>query len=306
MTTAVTKLPALPSENLPSVTGFAGLSPAGASGLDHYLRSIQSYSLLTPEREVELSKRYRDEGDINAAEQLVVSNLRFVVHIARKYLGYGLPIQDLIQEGNIGLMRAVQRFDPSYGVRLTSFAAYWIKAEIYEFIMRNWRIVKVSTTRAQRKLFFKLRSLLPNNNRHALTQQEAHKIAEKLDVDSSDVIEMEARMKSPDVSLSQGKVHPDGTVSEAVTLHSKHEEDPEVSLLAENWQERVWQMISEKMSDLDDRSRDIVRSRWLSEEKATLDTLAKKYSVSIERIRQIEKAAIGKLREHLSPLIDQA
>lgn len=291
---------------LPAVSGFSGLSPRGPGGLDTYLKSIQTFSLLSQEREVELSRRLREEDDLVAAEQLVLSNLRFVVHIARKYQGYGLPLQDIIQEGNIGLMRAVQKFDPSYGVRLISFAAYWIKAEIHEFVMRNWRIVKVSTTRAQRKLFFRLRSMLPGGNRNSLNSAEAKDIAEQLDVGVDDVVEMEMRMKGRDVSLEEARSADDGSIMEPVGLQCSPEDDPEARAEAEDWRSMAMQNIALKMAEFDERTRDIINSRWMTEDKATLETLGQKYSISVERVRQIEKAAILKLRDHLKPMAEQA
>ena len=262
---------------------------------DSYLNLIAQMPKLSIEQEYELAVRYRDTGDINAARELVMTNLRFVAHVARGYSGYGLPLADIVQEGNIGLMKAVKRFDPDMGVRLVSFAVHWIKAEIHEYVIKNWRIVKIATTKAQRKLFFNLRKL--KNDPNHLTQDDAEAIAASLDVDLKTVYEMEMRMEGGDVGLEPN--HEDGYEDNnfaPISYLEQHGADPALLLENSNWEDRKEDLLMTAMADLDDRSRDILASRWLNEEKATLHELAERYQVSAERIRQLEQNAMKKLK----------
>ena len=260
---------------------------------DSYLSLVARMPKLSAEQEYQLAVRYRDDGDIDAARELVMSNLRFVAHVARGYSGYGLPLADIVQEGNVGLMKAVKRFDPDMGVRLVSFAVHWIKAEIHEFVIKNWRIVKVATTKAQRKLFFNLRKMKKDLN--FLTQDDAEAIAENLDVDVKTVYEMERRLDSHDVGLEPSEGDDDYSVAPIAYLEQA-DADPAQLLESSDWQERKEEMLMVALSELDDRSRDILASRWLVEEKATLHELADRYKVSAERIRQLEQNAMKKLR----------
>lgn len=262
---------------------------------DSYLSIVARMPKLTAEQEYDLAVRYRDEADLDAARELVMSNLRFVAHVARGYAGYGLPLADIVQEGNIGLMKAVKRFDPDMGVRLVSFAVHWIKAEIHEFVIKNWRIVKVATTKAQRKLFFNLRKL--KKDLSYLTPDDAEAIAENLDVDVKTVMEMERRLDGRDVSLDPmvDDDSDDGSVAPIAYLE-QHNADPALLLENTDWQDRKEDLLSDAMLKLDDRSRDILTSRWLVEEKATLHELAARYNVSAERIRQLEQNAMKKLK----------
>lgn len=262
--------------------------------LGAYINTVHQIPILTPEQEQELAHRYYDEGDVEAARLLVMSHLRFVIHIARSYSGYGLPQADLIQEGNVGLMKAVKRFDPNKGVRLVSFAVHWIKAEIHEFVIRNWRIVKVATTKAHRKLFFNLRSLKKTNNQ--LTLDEAEAIAKDLNVTVKQVLEMESRLTSYDASFEaqsddddEGRYAPQHFLEDGV--------DPAEMVEDADWEENNNNALENAMNTLDDRSRDIVQQRWLNEQKATLHELAATYDISAERVRQIEKNAMDKIRE---------
>lgn len=262
--------------------------------LGAYINTVHQIPILTPEQEQELAHRYYDEGDVEAARLLVMSHLRFVIHIARSYSGYGLPQADLIQEGNVGLMKAVKRFDPNKGVRLVSFAVHWIKAEIHEFVIRNWRIVKVATTKAHRKLFFNLRSLKKTNNQ--LTLDEAEAIAKDLNVTVKQVLEMESRLTSYDASFEaqsddddEGRYAPQHFLEDGV--------DPAEMVEDADWEENNNSALETAMNTLDDRSRDIVQQRWLNEQKATLHELAATYDISAERVRQIEKNAMDKIRE---------
>lgn len=268
-------------------------SPVGS--LDAYIQAVGGIPVLSKEDEQALSRRFRDEGDLQAARDLVMAHLRFVVHIAKGYTGYGLPLGDLIQEGNVGLMKAVKRFDPDWGVRLVTYAVYWIRAEIHEFIIRNWRIVKVATTKAQRKLFFNLRNA--KKKLAWMNREEVDMVADNLSVDADDVIEMEARLYSRDRSF-------DGPIDmepEAPKVPSEYLQDyrfePETTLSEAEWQAFAHERLNEAMAELDERSRDIINQRWLADEKATLQELSEKYGISRERIRQIESAAIKKLRE---------
>ena len=262
---------------------------------DSYLSIVARMPKLSAEQEYDLAVRYRDEADLGAARELVMSNLRFVAHVARGYAGYGLPLADIVQEGNIGLMKAVKRFDPDMGVRLVSFAVHWIKAEIHEFVIKNWRIVKVATTKAQRKLFFNLRKL--KKDLSYLSPDDAEAIAENLDVDVKTVMEMERRLDGRDVSLDPmvDDDSDDGSIAPIAYLE-QHNADPALLLENTDWQDRKEDLLSDAMSNLDERSRDILTSRWLVEEKATLHELAARYNVSAERIRQLEQNAMKKLK----------
>ncbi len=263
---------------------------------DSYLNVVSQMPKLTPEQEYNLAIRYRDLGDLEAAKELVMSNLRFVAHVARGYSGYGLPLPDIIQEGNVGLMKAVKRFDPDVGVRLVSFAVHWIKAEIHEYVIKNWRIVKVATTKAQRKLFFNLRK--SKNHLGWLTQDEAKAMAEDLDVDIKTVYEMEKRMDGHDMAfdLPNDDVVEDGYCAPESYL-TQHNGDPAMLLENSDWQGHEEDVLAHAMTELDERSLDILNSRWLAEKKATLHELAERYNVSAERIRQLEKNAMKKLKE---------
>ncbi|QQD18935.1 RNA polymerase sigma factor RpoH [Spongiibacter nanhainus] len=267
------------------------LVPGG--DLSAYIQAVGSIPVLSAERERELAEDLHYQGDLEAARQLVMSHLRFVVHIAKSYSGYGLPQADLIQEGNVGLMKAVKRFDPSKGVRLVSFAVHWIKAEIHEYVLRNWRIVKVATTKAQRKLFFNLRSA--KKQLAWLSNDEAKAVANDLGVDVNEVRRMEGRLSSVDVGFDADADDESGVVAPVYYLEDKSG-DPAAVLEADNWEETSHQALTLAMSELDERSRDILQSRWLAESKATLHELADRYGVSAERIRQLEQAAMKKLR----------
>ena len=263
---------------------------------DNYLNVVGQMPKLSPEQEHELAVRYRDLGDLEAAKELVMSNLRFVAHVARGYSGYGLPLPDIIQEGNIGLMKAVKRFDPDIGVRLVSFAVHWIKAEIHEYVIKNWRIVKVATTKAQRKLFFNLRK--SKNHLGWLTHDEAQAIAKDLDVDIKTVYEMEKRMDGQDMAFDLPHDDSDDEGHSAPESYlMQHNADPAVLLENSDWQGHEEDLLANALSNLDERSLDILNSRWLADEKATLHDLAERYNVSAERIRQLEKNAMKKLKE---------
>jgi RNA polymerase sigma-32 factor len=263
--------------------------------LDAYVQTISTIPVLSIEEERALAERLFYQDDLEAARQLVLSHLRFVVHIARSYSGYGLPLGDLVQEGNVGLMKAVKRFDPGMGVRLVSFAVHWIKAEMHEYILRNWRIVKVATTKAQRKLFFNLRS--KKKGLGWMNNAEVTSIAGDLGVDEHVVRQMEGRMASVDTSFDMTASDDDDAVFLAPAQYLEdHSGDPAEQLEASNWEADSQTRLSGAMEALDERSRDILAQRWLMDEKATLHQLAAKYSVSAERIRQLEKNAIKKLR----------
>ncbi len=263
--------------------------------LESYIQATRTIPMLSAEEEKELATRLQEKGDLEAAQQLVLSHLRFVVHIARGYSGYGLSQADLIQEGNIGLMKAIKRFDPNYGVRLVSFAVYWIRAEIHEFILRNWRIVKIATTKAQRKLFFNLRS--SKKRLGWFKQEEIENVARDLGVSVKDVREMESRMSGQDLGFDE----PDDddershTISPVSYLQDT-EHEPAHTIEEENWQEHNNLRLTDAMNKLDDRSRDIIQQRWLADDKTTLHELAAKYHVSAERIRQLENNAIKKMK----------
>jgi RNA polymerase sigma-32 factor len=266
--------------------------------IESYLACVHSIPILTPEQEKELAFKLYENDDLDAARQLVLSHLRFVVHIARSYSGYGLPIADVIQEGNVGLMKAVDRFDPNKGVRLVSFAVHWIKAEIHEYILKNWRMVKIATTKAQRKLFFNLRS--KKKGLEWLTKDEAEQIAKDLDVDVKDVYHMDNRLSAGDASFDGP---PDDDESAAVApVHFLEDKryNPEDIVAEEEFNLHNQQELAEAISTLDERSKDIIFRRYLSEDKVTLHDLAEEYEVSAERIRQIENAALKKLKSVMS------
>jgi RNA polymerase sigma-32 factor len=270
--------------------------PTPVGSLEAYIDAVGRVPLLTEDEERSLALRYREDDDLDAARRLVLSHLRFVVKVARGYLGYGLAHSDLIQEGNIGLMKAVKRFDPGVGVRLVSFAVHWVRAEIHEFILKNWRIVKVATTKAQRKLFFNLRSAKKRSG--WLSHQEADVIASELGVDAKTVLLMEERMSAHDqafdVSTDDGEDDP-APVNYLADMRFEPSRQLEAVEEIQDGTERLTQALRR----LDDRSRDIVASRWLQEPKQTLQDLARKYSVSAERVRQIENQAFGTLRKVL-------
>ena len=269
--------------------------PAPVDSLDGYLQAINQAPMLSAEEEQELAQRLRLRNDLEAAQRLIVAHLRFVAHIARGYVGYGLPLADLIQEGNVGLMKAVKRFNPEMGVRLVSFAVHWIKAEIHEFILRNWRIVKVATTKAQRKLFFNLRS---QKKRLAwLNNDEVHRVAESLGVEPREVREMESRLTGHDMAFDPAaEADDDSAFQSPANYLEDHRYDPARQLEDADWSDNSTNNLHEALEVLDDRSRDILYQRWLAEEKATLHDLAQKYNVSAERIRQLEKSAMNKLK----------
>ena len=269
------------------------LSPGANIGA--YIQGVNTIPVLSAEEEHRLAEELYYQQDLDAARRLVLSHLRFVVHIARSYNGYGLNLSDLIQEGNVGLMKAVKRFDPERGVRLVSFAVHWIKAEIHEYILRNWRIVKVATTKAQRKLFFNLRS---QKKRLAwLTGDEAEAVARDLGVDVQQVYEMEKRLAARDPGFDAPEGDDDDNAYQAPAYYLEDKStDPAAQMEQSDWQEDSHRRMAAALQELDERSRDILQQRWLNEQKATLHELADKYGVSAERIRQLEKNALHKLR----------
>ncbi|HVS24455.1 MAG TPA: RNA polymerase sigma factor RpoH [Gammaproteobacteria bacterium] len=273
------------------------LLTARVGSLDQYIHAANSVPMLTAEEEHELAVKFRETNDLDAARRLVLAHLRFVVHVARGYAGYGLQLGDLIQEGNVGLMKAVKRFDPNVGVRLVSFAVHWIRAEIHEFVLRNWRLVKVATTKAQRKLFFNLRKA----KKHLgwLSRGETEAIAKDLGVSAREVNEMERRLSSYDVSFDPDPTD-DDSFAPAAYLPSPGS-DPAKAVEREDWDLDAHDRLDAALAKLDARSRDILARRWLAEEKSTLHELAAEYNVSAERIRQIEVSAIAKLRAQMVP-----
>ncbi len=277
------------------IAQHAGLGLAGPIGsFDAYLDRVSRIPVLSREREQELAQRFRRHNDLAAARELVLSHLRFVVHIARGYAGYGLPMNDLVQEGNIGLMKAVKRFDPSVGVRLVSFAVHWIRAEIHEHVLRNWRLVKVATTKAQRKLFFNLRRL--KKNLAWLSADETRAVAKDLGVSPAEVSEMERRLSARDLSFEAATdADEEESYSPAAYLPAP-DADPAEQVERDEWTSSSSEQLSAAMERLDDRSRAILQRRWMSDPKATLHELADEYGVSAERIRQIEAGAITRLR----------
>lgn len=266
--------------------------------LNAYIRQVSSIPVLSVEEEQALAVRFYQDDDLDAARQLVMAHLRFVVHVARSYMGYGLPLGDLIQEGNVGLMKAVKRFDPSVGVRLVSFAVHWIKAEIHDFVLKNWRIVKVATTKAQRKLFFNLRR--NKETLHQFTQEEAQRVAQDLGVTEKDVFEMESRLAAWDTSFD-APLDDDSDNSYAPESYLPSSTlDPADQIEQADWQERYTRKLTSALHALDDRSREILESRWLADNKPTLHDLAARYGVSAERIRQIETNAMKKLKDAIA------
>jgi len=274
---------------------FVLSGPVGS--FDAYMDKVSRIPVLSREDESVLATRFRNDGDLEAARQLVLSHLRFVVHIARGYSGYGLPLGDVVQEGNVGLMKAVKRFDPTVGVRLVSFAVHWIRAEIHEYVLRNWRLVKVATTKAQRKLFFNLRKM--KKNLAWLSHEETLAVARDLKVTPAEVTEMEKRLAARDLSFDPvpdaGSEDGDETYSPAAYLPAP-DSDPATQIENAEWEDTTGDRLQAAMKTLDPRARDIVVSRWTGEATATLHDLAGKYGVSAERIRQIEANAIKKLR----------
>lgn len=275
-----------------SLQTVASLSPG--ENLASYMQTVSSIPVLTADEENDLAERLYYDGDLDAARNLVMSHLRFVVHIARSYNGYGLPLSDLVQEGNVGLMKAVKRFNPERGVRLVSFAVHWIKAEIHEYILRNWRIVKVATTKAQRKLFFNLRSA--KKSLAWLTNDEADAVAKDLGVDVVQVREMEKRLSARDSAFDAPDDGDDDGYTAPVYFLEDKGSDPAAQLEAEDWEATNINKLETAMAKLDERSMDIIRRRWLSDSKATLHELADEYGVSAERIRQLEQNAMKKVR----------
>lgn len=273
-------------------TDFALAGPMGS--LDAYLDRVSRIPVLSREQEQRLAGDFREHGDLRAARELVLSHLRFVVHIARGYSGYGLPLGDLIQEGNVGLMKAVKRFDPGVNVRLVSFAVHWIRAEIHEYVLRNWRLVKIATTKAQRKLFFNLRRL--KKNLTWLSAEETAAVARDLGVSPSEVTEMEKRLAARDLSFDPTPESDEEEVYSPASYLPAADADPAESVEDAEWEADSSDRLQDAIGRLDDRSRDIVQRRWMTDEKATLHELADKYGVSAERIRQIEANALGKLR----------
>ena len=270
--------------------------PVGS--LDAYIQAVGAIDVLSKEDEQTLANRFRDEGDLDAARELVMAHLRFVVHIAKGYTGYGLPLADLIQEGNVGLMKAVKRFDPEYDVRLVSFAVHWIRAEIHEFVLKNWRIVKVATTKAQRKLFFNLRKA--KKSLAWLSHEETLAVAEDLGVTAKEVTEMEKRLHARDAIFDPAPdADDDNNFTPAAYLPSDNA-DPARLVETADFKDDASERMMAALKTLDDRSRDILESRWLTEDKLTLHDLADRYGVSAERIRQVEANAIKKLRNAMA------
>ena len=268
------------------------------SDIDKYLSQVYSIPVLTREEELELTREFYESEDIKVAHKLVISHLRFVVHIAKSYAGYGLPLADVIQEGNLGLLKAVKKFDPDKGVRLVSFAVHWIKAEIHEFILKNWRIVKIATTKAQRKLFFNLRSKKKSTG--WLSDKEAKKIAADLDVSYKEVMHMENRLNSADSAFDMPCDEEDDEKAFSPSQYLEdHSFSPDQIVEKENYESVNHTALMKNISTLDRRAQDIIRARWLDDHKLTLNELADKYSVSAERIRQIEASAFKKLKTSL-------
>ncbi len=269
--------------------------PLASGSLDQYIQNAQMIPMLTEEEEREYGRRLAEHGDLEAAQKLIMSHLRFVIRIARGYQGYGLPLADLIQEGNVGLMKAVKRFSPAHNVRLVSFAVHWIRAEIHEYVLKNWRIVKIATTKAQRKLFFNLRSA--KKRLGWFSQEEVEGVAKDLGVKPETVLEMESRLSNYDMAFDAPTDDDEDNLVAPSTYLSSPSSDPAQLLESSDWQEQRTQALAESLQNLDERSRDILMSRWMDDEnKATLHELADKYGVSAERIRQLEKNAMKKIR----------
>ena len=267
--------------------------------LESYIERVSGIPMLGREEELALARRFHEHQDLDAARDLVLSHLRFVVHIARGYMGYGLPVGDLIQEGNVGLMKAVKRFDPGMGVRLVSFAVHWIRAEIHEFVIRNWRLVRVATTKAQRKLFFNLRRM--KKNLAWLSEDETRAVAGELGVEPREVREMERRLSARDLSFDPVPDTGDDELIASPALYlPAPDADPAAIVEKDQWDGAVAGSLASALENLDERSRTVIKARWLAEDKKTLQELAADYGVSAERIRQIETAAIQKLRVAMS------
>jgi RNA polymerase sigma-32 factor len=276
---------------------FPTISTLG--NIDAYIQAAKRFPILTQEEEFRLATRFREEEDLDAARELVLSHLRLVISIARGYLGYGLPHADLIQEGNIGLMKAVKRFDPSHGVRLVSFAMHWIKAEIHEYVLKNWRMVRVATTKAQRKLFFNLRSMKPGSE--SLTPNQVGDISKQLSVKPAEVVEMETRLSGHDLAFESN--NDDDDVFSPIAYLQDNRSEPSRVLESRARDHLQGAGLQAALADLDGRSRRIVEARWLSDDAATLHDLAAEFGVSAERIRQIETKAMQKMRTSLAPLV---
>ncbi len=279
-----------------SVLSLNNISPG--RDLDGYIATVRRFPVLTAEAEKALAERFFNDNDLEAARELVLGHLRFVVHMARSYQGYGLGLGDLIQEGNVGLMKAVKRFDPNVGVRLVSFAVHWIKAEIHEYVLRNWRIVKVATTKAQRKLFFNLRGA--KKRLGWLSNDEAKAVADDLGVPVATVNQMESRLAGHDLAYDGYGSDDDEAPSAPVHYLEDRSANPEQLVTDEDWRTQANAKLTVALTELDERSRDILNKRWLSDNKQTLHELAAEYSVSAERIRQIEGNAIKKLRRSMA------
>jgi RNA polymerase sigma-32 factor len=274
--------------------------PSALGSLDQYIQAVNRFPLLTAEQEKDLGTRLQQHNDLDAARQMVMSHLRLVVAVSRHYLGYGLPQADLIQEGNIGLMKAVRRFDPDRGVRLVSFALHWIKAEIHEYILRNWRMMKVATTKAQRKLFFNLRGM--KKGHAGLTREQANEIARALKVKPEEVFEMETRLWSQDVALDP-QPNDEGESVSPIAYLTDDDDEPSKILEHEETERNHAAGLAKALETLDPRSRRIIEARWLKEgEESTLQTLANEYGVSAERIRQIEAKAMKTMRAQIGSL----
>ncbi|MFT5260570.1 MAG: RNA polymerase sigma-32 factor [Saprospiraceae bacterium] len=280
-----------PTTTLPVAMDISVGQDAGA-----YMNTVNRLPILSAEQERDLAIRFRDNDDVDAARDMVMSHLRDVVKVARGFMGYGLPLIDLIQEGNIGLMKAVKRYDPEHGVRLVSYAVHWIKAEIYDYVLKNWRIVKVATTKAQRKLFFNLRK--SKERLGWMTNDEVHKLADNLSVDTKTVREMESRLSGSDVSFDgPSDVDDDAPIVSPSQFLSNEESDPARIVANREYTEQRNESLSAALKGLDERSRDIVARRWLADDKPTLHDLADEYGVSAERIRQIEKRAMERMKD---------
>jgi RNA polymerase sigma-32 factor len=284
------------SKELALKNELALMGPMGS--LEAYIGIVNQTPVLSREEERDLAYRFQNENDLDAARKLILSQLRFVVHIARTYSGYGLPLADLIQEGNIGLMKAVKKFNPDRGTRLVTYAVHWIRSEIHEFVFNNWKIVKVATTKAQRKLFFKLRNAKKTIG--WLTNDEKNLIAKDLGVKPTDVATMEQRFASVDMPYDLGHTDSDEDYISPAGFLPSPDSDPSSIVENDNWLQGKKEQLSSALEGLDKRSKEILMSRWLTDEKVTLKELAKQYQVSIERIRQIEEDAIQELREHLT------
>lgn len=276
---------------------------APISNIEAYIAQVNQIPMLSLDEEQRLALRYQEKGDLAAAQELVLAHLRFVVRVARNYKGYGLALADLIQEGNIGLMKAVKRFDPAIGVRLVSFAVHWIKAEIHEFVLRNWRIVKVATTKAQRKLFFNLRGM--KKRLGWFSKAEVEGVAQDLGVSTKDVLEMEARLNAHDAHFDLPVDDEESETYSPVMYLESQDADPSLLLEAENTEDDRQEKLDHALSMLDERSRDIIASRWLVDKKATLHDLAAKYAISAERVRQLELNAMKKIKLAVGPIVNR-